>query len=890
MEDTPTIIDGDILETTFEKLGTEFDRFVYVSLFTPDFIFVKIVPFMYARNITGVFQQLKIMEAGRFPILKEYSVNGELLYMLTANAELIIRLVQGQMDTIPLIYQELRDYRELGPVSHDTTKQLEDRLITFFKRIKVGNVNGESIYWLPENYGDDPDMDEVENGDFEDYIRRVICGHVKNRRLPMAHLLHVPSEHIPMVQEFIRELPRVSCFIQQSHFAPLFRDHPHLTSNGLKTLMCEEFRCVKNDEKISGDAPFVFTDEHLTGNRKTVSPGEARTNLRYYIGDYFDELDLSQSFITGSAISASIIKSGWAHGEFTRELLIELLYPKLITKLNTEDETRIRNDNINLWNTMAISESEGVMVKGPDNIHFTIKPGSDVDIAIDNTVSDEEYRAIVQRHFDTIKRCYSYVKIREYAKPKGDWNYVIYTDNPDYIPVFRTVEIYRSSFRNICSHHVGAVRGCFTSRWSEKPQFYLTASAVWTSLHTSTPNYHYFAGRKSNPQDVILKNMCRGILVADEALSQIMHLYKEHNHIKSARFPFYEGRNVSYSIFAAPLEYPLVRDKIERENRKHRGGALIRPSAQQRRRMEQDQRDQREYLALRERREQQIRERQQHEQQRQDIERTIYQQLNLPVVVTSPRVSEVPIRERAPEMSSEMRTRLDDRFGPITNNLQDTHNVVEITRIQRARNEAEQSARREMNQHNFTPAQREEYDDAIVNFIRDAGNEAAHLERQAIEHEKLLPPISPPRIPSPIHSPIYSPISPPRIPSPIHSPIPSSIPQSKFDTIQTERIRRAKVQAEQTAMRTLEGRMTPEQMDGYDDGVMDFVREAGYEAEALEEEAIEREIQEARLREQHPGIPPHVFIERTFSDDPAIPTNLTQMTIPEIPVGIVPQL
>lgn len=846
MEDTLTIIDGDILESTFEKFGTEFDRFVYVSLFTPDFTFVKTVPFMYARNITGVFQQLSVMEADRFPILKEYSVNGELLYMLTTNSEPIIRLVQGQMDTIPLVYQELRDYRELGPLSHDTKKQLEDRLITFFKRIKVGNVDGESIYWLPENYGDDPDMDVVENGDYEDYIRRVICGHVKNRRLPMAHLLHVPSEHIPMVQEFIRELPRASPFIQQTHFVPLFRDLPRLNNSGLKTLMCEEFRCVKNDEKISGDAPFIFTDDHLEGNKKTVSPQEARANLRYYMGDYFDELDLSQSFITGSAISASIIRSGWVHDEFSRELLIELLYPKLITKLTPENETRIRNDNINLWNTMVLSESEGVMVKGPDNIHFTIKPGSDVDIAVDNTVSDEEYRDIVKRHFDTIKRCYSYVKIREYPKPKGDWNYVIYTDDPDYIPVFRTVEIYRSSFRNICSHHVGAVRGCFTSRWSEEPQFYLTASAVWTSVHTSTPNYHYFAGRKSNPQDVILKNMCRGILVADEALTQIMRDYKEHNHIHSARFPFYKGRNVSYSIFAAPLEYPLVRAEIERENRKHRGGALIRPNQAQRRQTEQQEQ--------RERRERQ-------EQERRDIERAMYQ-LNLPMVVTRPTVSEFPIRERAPEMSSEMRTRLDDRFGPTTNTLQDAHNVLEIARIQRARNEAEQSAGQEMIQHNFTPAQREEYDDAIVNFIRDAGNEAAHLERQAIEHEKLLPPISPPRIPSPI-------------------------PQSKFDTIQTERIRRAKVQAEQAAMRTLESRMTPEQMDEHDDGVMDFVREAGYEAEALEEEAIEREI---HLREQHPGIPPLVFIERTFSDGPANPTNLTQMAIPEIPVGIVPQL
>jgi len=141
-----------------------------------------------------------------------------------------------------------------------------------------------------------------------------------------------------------------------------------------------------------------------------------------------------------------------------RELVIDILYPKVLTQLDSRHIERVRNDNINLWNINAISISEGTMTKGTELITFTIKSGSDFDISIDNTVSDEEYRQIVQKHFEVISRYYPYVKIREYTKPKGDWNYVIYTDDPVYFPVFRTVEIYRSSFRNICSHHVGAVR------------------------------------------------------------------------------------------------------------------------------------------------------------------------------------------------------------------------------------------------------------------------------------------------------------------------------------------------------------------------------------------------------------------------------------------------
>ena len=301
----------------------------------------------------------------------------------------------------------------------------------------------------------------------------------------------------------------------------------------------------------------------------TVPTEEAHERLQFYTGFYLKDLDLSKSFITGSSITASLINTSIDDHLRSWEDRIGLLYPKVLTQLNDDDYIFLTHENITLWDIRALSKDEGIMTKGDRKISFTIKEGSDVDIAVDNTVSDDEYQQIAFGHFEVIKRYYPYVKIQQYIKPKGDWNYIIYTDDPLYIPVFRNVEIYRSSFRNICSHHVGSVRGCFTSRWSDKPQFYITASAMWTSLYHATPNYHYFAGRKSSPQDIIIKNIQRGINISDAVLCDIIKTYTNSNNIEFSPFPFYRGFNVPYSVFSASLEWPYIQKSLLRKKKKN---------------------------------------------------------------------------------------------------------------------------------------------------------------------------------------------------------------------------------------------------------------------------------------------------------------------------------
>jgi hypothetical protein len=412
----------------------------------------------------------------------------------------------------------------------------------------------------------------------------------------MAHIFPISDERMTMMSELLSSLSNYdedSSVVpaRRSHFAPLFKNLPNLNADCLKILMTEEFRCVKNDEYIDGNSVFIFNSSHLDISEHTIPSGQAVENLRYYVGLYFDDLDLSRSFITGSSITASIIRTE-RDGSYCRTspiddraIAIEILYPKVVTCLEPADASVLQRDNINKWNIRALSATNGIASKGHVQIPFTIKSGADVDIAVDETVSDNEYREIAHDHFNVISRYYPYVKIREYIKPKGDWNYVIYTDDPDYIAIFRTVEIYRSSFRKICSHHIGAVRGCYTSRWGSDPQFYLTASGVLTSLCNSTPNYHYFSGRKSNPQDIIIKYMQRGIDMCDQVLQRIIQDYISDHGIELSYLPFYFGRNIPCSIFAASIEYPLAREKLlEREENARRKAERSRLRAEQKER------------------------------------------------------------------------------------------------------------------------------------------------------------------------------------------------------------------------------------------------------------------------------------------------------------------
>jgi hypothetical protein len=560
------------------EIGGPYDKFRFVVLINIEDVVHDVVEYVHAKNVPSLISKMEIISLERYPTLSSFALNGELLSVTMINPAAICSYIRRKELVIQELYDEMNELQSIDMFDEPQAKSLAERLISYLKTIKVGNYSGNGVMWCPENYmGDETELDQGDNENFEDYTRRLICTHIKSHRLPMINLSTIDENKGSMLMQIIDGISSViynDCIkeAQQTHYVSLFKGKRDLGYHGLRVLMAEEFRCVKNDEPIDRNSKFIFTEDHLKDMNLIKTPEDAKNVLRYYVGDFLDEMDLSQTYITGSAIAASIIKTTVCEKvyskSYTKEIMIDILYPKVITEIPDVYIDILKTENVNLWNIEAISEEEGVMTKGDVVINFKIRPGADVDLAIDMNVSDDEYCAIAQRHFDVISKYYPYVKIKQYTKPKGDWNYMIYTDDPAYIPVFRTVEIYRSSFRNICSHHVGAVRGCYTSKWSESPKFYLTASAVYTSENSSSPNYHYFAGRKSRPQDIIVKYMMRGIQVADQILNNIIHAYKDDKNILLSQFPFYEGRNIPYSIFSSPIEYEFIYEKQQARIRK----------------------------------------------------------------------------------------------------------------------------------------------------------------------------------------------------------------------------------------------------------------------------------------------------------------------------------
>lgn len=580
MEPEPVIVDGDVLETNFEVNPNAYERFSSILLCSQNMEESHAVPYTYVRHLGDIVRRAMIRNVEDRTTVEgitwaSVATADMVLVFVGTNIEPIYDMVRKLMEEIPTIHREIVAFSEMGLFNGAMRSAYKKRCKQHMRRIALSEYGGGGASWLPENYAEERAEGVDEASADAQRFRAQICAQIKHRPLPMTHILPLSDDEkntMVSVLEFLGNSEGIRKLMAKTHYAQMLKDEFH----ALGTLMAEEFRCVKNELFIGPQSFFIFTDAHLTGALQ-IDSERMRDCLRYYVGDYLDELDLSHSYITGSAMSA-VFMQGPSLAYLTYEAHTDLHYPPVYTALAERDARTLRAENVGTWNIRATSPSEGIATKNGVTIRFAISSGADVDIAVDNTVSDEQYRAIAAGHFATIKKYYPSVEMRDYTKPKGDWNYVIYTTDMNLLPYFRQVEIYRSSFRNICSHHVGAVRCAYTARWSDTPQFYCTASAMWTYRTRSTPNYHYFAGRKSNPQDIIIKYMMRGVNLSDKVLAELIGEYIGNHNIRIDKLPFYRARNVPYSLFAAVEEYSHTNDGERRAHGRAHGGVQPSPS------------------------------------------------------------------------------------------------------------------------------------------------------------------------------------------------------------------------------------------------------------------------------------------------------------------------
>jgi hypothetical protein len=333
-----------------------------------------------------------------------------------------------------------------------------------------------------------------------------------------------------MLREILAFIPAaeqniVIGLIERSPFVSALKGTPHLSEIGLEILIAEEHRWIQGGDPVDPTSPFIFDLESfacLSANPEVSK--QAYQNLGYYVGSYLDDLDLSRSCLTGDAIRAAVFQTRVDHLFETTPDRIEILFPIILTSMDSSDHERIRIDDPRSW-TLQIRDATHGCATRDSSLSFQWWHGSYVTLAIDPTLASEEVEVIARNHYATIRARCPFVKF----KAEGSHRYLIYTDDLDHIPKFRPVEILPCEWVT----HAGA----YTSKWNvgaTAPQFYLPASGVWMSK--------YF-------------EMSPGSAPTGHPYQNLMWISEDvPDGVKYSYLPFHSGRNIPTSIFGAQVE------------------------------------------------------------------------------------------------------------------------------------------------------------------------------------------------------------------------------------------------------------------------------------------------------------------------------------------------
>ena len=197
-------------------------------------------------------------------------------------------------------------------------------------------------------------------------------------------------------------------------------------------------------------------------------------------------------------------------------------------------------------------------------VTLDVLSGADLDMSV-VVDTDKEFDAIARAHYSVIRTHYPEAVLKKVPREGSDerYNWSITSANQ---PSFRPVELYRASLNHVVTHHVAMVRGGYTAlaAASGKPQFIMTASLVISMANLATPNYYYFASRKTTPQLVVMKYLMRGFGLEGFPTglqSAIMAFFSEdplwrtdyYEDVWAPRYPALYGKGY-FSAYSIPIE------------------------------------------------------------------------------------------------------------------------------------------------------------------------------------------------------------------------------------------------------------------------------------------------------------------------------------------------
>lgn len=331
--------------------------------------------------------------------------------------------------------------------------------------------------------------------------------------------------------------------------ASFFKNGSHNSIFGdlcLDTLMAMEFYHVYKNKPFTFEEPYALSGDRLKKFvPNVVNLDTARDNLDYYVGGVLRRFDFDGYCITGSAIAASIINCDLDKLYPNRRDLIDVFYPALYTEITPEIRSAVGSGDAEL-----IPTSNGWAVSR-QRLPVTTRPGADLDICV-KPCDDVTFDRTAAKIYGVFRDRFGVSTSLTKETLDGDKYKWMVTG-----PGFRTVEIFRAPWDQIFSYHVGAVRGFYT----QATGFVLSASAVLTSQTHQSPNYYYFASKKTSPQEIILKYIRRGFTIAPSFLNRLITNYVQKKGIRISANPVADGCVEPCSLFAYGVE-ATQRNKI----------------------------------------------------------------------------------------------------------------------------------------------------------------------------------------------------------------------------------------------------------------------------------------------------------------------------------------
>lgn len=253
-----------------------------------------------------------------------------------------------------------------------------------------------------------------------------------------------------------------------------------------------------------------------------------RNRLHFMLGFDPEELDLSQSAITGSATSFV-----FAPEQLDKEYSEHIITPLGVMSPIHDDFSSPHRTLFNCKDPIlpfgAITPEGTLQVlhytSETESTELELKHMHDIDIAvIANTKSrygqevQDELDEIVHRHYEVFKRHYPHCQLKKLDRGPAtggfqNYNWAIYTQDREEFARLPTIEFYPSTLAGICSHHVAPVRTCWTAAYQpaglpQRP--IMTASAYRAHLLRELNDFNYFASHKTFPQEIIVKYIRRG--------------------------------------------------------------------------------------------------------------------------------------------------------------------------------------------------------------------------------------------------------------------------------------------------------------------------------------------------------------------------------------------